>query len=58
MPSPYIAGKKDWGTFQEPGAVKKLIYVCRLMASDLLKGRAPGATGAAGGGSEINTSIP
>jgi pimeloyl-ACP methyl ester carboxylesterase len=28
VPLLYIAGKKDWGTYQEPGAVEKLEVVC------------------------------
>lgn len=28
VPSLYIAGRKDWGTYQEPGAVENLGDVC------------------------------
>jgi pimeloyl-ACP methyl ester carboxylesterase len=33
VPSLYIAGKKDWGTYQEPGAVEKLKEICQLKAA-------------------------
>jgi pimeloyl-ACP methyl ester carboxylesterase len=29
VPSLYIAGKQDWGTYQEPGAVEKVKKICR-----------------------------
>jgi hypothetical protein len=32
VPSLYIAGKKGWGTFQEPGAAENLKDICRLVA--------------------------
>lgn len=38
VPSLYIAGNKDWGTFQEPGAAENLKHVCRLMAYRFVKG--------------------
>ncbi|KAE8454567.1 hypothetical protein EG329_000190 [Mollisiaceae sp. DMI_Dod_QoI] len=39
IPSLFIAGKKDWGTYQEPGAVEKLSEVCtQFKGAKLLDG--------------------
>ena len=39
IPSMFIAGKKDWGTYQEPGAIEKMSEVCtKFKGAELLDG--------------------
>ena len=39
IPSLFISGKKDWGTYQEPGAIEKMSDVCtRFKGAELLDG--------------------
>jgi pimeloyl-ACP methyl ester carboxylesterase len=39
IPSMFISGKKDWGTYQEPGAIEKMGEVCtKFKGAELLDG--------------------
>lgn len=39
IPSMFISGKKDWGTYQEPGAIEKMSDVCtKFKGAKLLDG--------------------
>jgi pimeloyl-ACP methyl ester carboxylesterase len=39
IPAMFISGKKDWGTYQEPGAIEKMSEVCtRFKGAELLDG--------------------
>ena len=39
VPSMFISGKKDWGTYQEPGAIEKMSDVCtQFKGAELIDG--------------------